>query len=247
MTDRTFPQLGLDLLERSLDVVDLTRPIYEGMPQWFGHQKTFIMVNQTHDEFKDKWKTHCGFEAHNLLISEHVGTHTDAIFEYEPAGPKLDESPLSFYYGPAVCVDVEPFVESDVELLSEEKLLAAVAASGQEIRRGDVLLLHFGYGDRVWPALAYAERNPGLSRKATRWIAEQGVVNIGVDQMSIDSSEDAEFSAHLVCGEYGIVNTESLTNLSKIKNERVLYIGLPLNITGGTGSPIRAIAIREAQ
>lgn len=247
MTDRTFPQLGLDLLERSLDVVDLTRPIYEGMPQWFGHQKTFIMVNQTHDEFKDKWKTHCGFEAHNLLISEHVGTHTDAIFEYEPAGPKLDESPLSFYYGPAVCVDVEPFVESDVELLSEEKLLAAVAASGQEIRRGDVLLLHFGYGDRVWPALAYAERNPGLSREATRWIAEQGVVNIGVDQMSIDSSEDAEFSAHLVCGEYGIVNTESLTNLSKIKNERVLYIGLPLNITGGTGSPIRAIAIREAQ
>lgn len=247
MTDRTFPQLGLDLLARDLDVVDLTRPIYEGMPQWFGHQKTFIMVNQTHDEFKDKWKSNCGFEAHNLLISEHVGTHTDAIFEYEPAGPKLDESPLAFYYGPAVCIDVEPFVESDIELLSEEKLVAAVEASEQEIRRGDVLLLHFGYGDKVWPALAYAERNPGLSREAVRWIAEQGVVNIGVDQMSIDSSEDPEFSAHLVCGEYGIVNTESLTNLSKIKNERVLYIGLPLNITGGTGSPIRAIAIREAR
>ncbi|BCW86416.1 cyclase family protein [Paenarthrobacter ureafaciens] len=245
MSERSFPQLGAELLTRSLDVVDLTRPIYEGMPQWFGHQKTFIMVNQTHEEFTQKWKTKCGFEAHNLLISEHVGTHTDAIFEYAPDGPKLHESPLAFYYGPAVCIDVEPWVESDIELLSKEKLLASVEASGQEIRRGDVLLLHFGYGDRVWPELAYAERNPGLSREATQWIAEQGVVNIGVDQMSIDSSEDAEFSAHVVCAEYGIVNTESLTNLSEIKNERVLYLGLPLNIRGGTGSPIRAIAIRQ--
>lgn len=246
-TNRMFPKLGTDLLDRpSLDVVDLTRPIYEGMPQWFGHQKTFIMVNQTHDEFMDKWKSACGFEAHNLLISEHVGTHTDAIFEYAKDGPKLDESPLSFYYGPAVCIDVEPFVESDVELLSEEKIVQAVAASGQEIHRGDVLLLHFGYGDRVWPDLAYAERNPGLSREAAQWIAEQGVVNIGVDQMSIDSSEDPEFSAHVICAEYGIVNTESLTNLSSIKNERVLYLGLPLNIRAGTGSPIRAIAIRQA-
>ena len=135
-------------------------------------------------------------------------------------------------------------MESDIELLSKEKLVASVEASGQEIRRGDVLLLHFGYGDKVWPELAYAERNPGLSREAAQWIAEQGVVNIGVDQMSIDSSEDAEFSAHMVCAEYGIVNTESLTNLSEIKNERVLYFGLPLNIRGGTGSPIRAIAIR---
>ena len=82
-----LPLLGTDLLDRGMDVVDLTRPIYEGMPQWFGHQKTFIMRNQTHEEFKETWKTSCGFEAHNLLISEHCGTHTDAVFEYDESGP----------------------------------------------------------------------------------------------------------------------------------------------------------------
>lgn len=244
MSDRTFPTMGVELLARDFEVIDLTRPIYEGMPQWFGHQKTFVMLNQTHEEFKKKWKTDRGFEAHNLLISEHVGTHADAVFEYDPEGPKLDESPLAFYYGSAVCIDVEPWVESDVAMLSRDALQQAVETSGQQINAGDVLLLHFGYGDRVWPGQEYAERNPGLSGEATRWIAEQGVVNIGVDQMSIDSSEDPDFSAHVVCGEFGIVNTESLTNLSKIRNERVLYFGLPLNIREGTGSPVRAVAIR---
>lgn len=242
---RNFPKLGDELLERKHRVIDLTREIYEGMPQWFGHQKTFVMLNQDHEEFKQKWKTDWGFQAHNLLMSEHVGTHTDAIFEYDPDGPNLTESPLEFYYGPAVCIDVEPYLESDEEMLSAEKLREAIAASGQEIRRGDIVLLHFGYGDRVWPDRAYAEMNPGLSSEAVRLLADAGVVNVAVDHMSIDSSADPDFSAHRVCAEYGIVNTESLTNLGLIKNQRIQYYGLPLNIRGGTGSPIRAIAVIE--
>ena len=102
---RSYPRLGAALLERRRTAIDLTRPIFQGMPQWFGHQKTFVMTNQTHEEFKIIWKTACGFEAHNLLISEHCGTHTDAVFEYDESGPHLDESPLEYWYGDAVCVD----------------------------------------------------------------------------------------------------------------------------------------------
>ena len=78
-----YPTLGPKILERRMRVIDLTREIFEGMPVWFGHQKTFISTNQTHDEFKKVYKTELGFEAHNLLISEHAGTHTDAVFEYD--------------------------------------------------------------------------------------------------------------------------------------------------------------------
>jgi len=46
------PANGPELLRRSGRVVYLTRPIYEGMPMWFGHQKTYISVNQDHDGFK---------------------------------------------------------------------------------------------------------------------------------------------------------------------------------------------------
>ena len=40
-----------------------------------------------------------GFEAHNWLLSEHTGTHTDAIVEYEPGGASLEDTPLEYYYG----------------------------------------------------------------------------------------------------------------------------------------------------
>jgi kynurenine formamidase len=237
----SWPALGTKLLERSVEIVDLTRPIYEGMPQWFGHQKTFIMRNQSHDEFKEIWKTSCGFEAHNLLISEHCGTHTDAIFEYDDAGPHLDESPLAFWYGPAFCLDVSAVRYPDY--FTSDVLEAALAASGLEIRSGDIGLLHTGHGDRVFPTRTYCEQYPGLSRDGAEWLAKKGVVNIGVDNLSIDHSDDGEFSAHMVCKEFGIVNTESLTNLDKVANKRFFFIGLPLNIREGTGSPIRAIAL----
>src|SRR5699024_5801064 len=102
--------------------------------------------NQTHEEFKDKWKTDWGFQANNLLMSEHVGTHTDAIFEYDSEGPTLEESPLEFYYDTAICVDLAPYIESDDEIISAEKMEKAVAASAVTIERGDIVLLHCGYG-----------------------------------------------------------------------------------------------------
>lgn len=238
-----YPKLGDEVLKRRIRVVDLTREIFEGMPVWFGHQKTFINTNQTHDEFKDIYKTEMGFEAHNLLISEHAGTHTDAVFEYDRNGPTIDKSPLAYYYGDAICLDVSAVQYPGY--LTTEVLEEALKLSGQEIRKGDTVLLYTGVGDQNYPGLAYTDKYPGLTRDAALWLAQQGVINIGVDNVAIDHSDDSAFSGHVVCGEYGIVNTEGLTNLDQIAGLRFLYFGLPLLIRNGTGSPIRAVAILD--
>lgn len=240
-TGREYPKFGAEVLQRRMRVIDLTREIFEGMPVWFGHQKTFINTNQTHDEFKDIYQTELGFEAHNLLISEHAGTHTDAVFEYDRNGPTIDKSPLEYYYGDAICLDVSAVQYPDY--LTPTVLADALARSGQEIRKGDTVLLYTGVGDQHYPDLAYTDKYPGLNRDGALWLAEQGVINIGVDNVAIDHSDDTGFSGHVVCGEYGIVNTEGLTNLDQIVGQRFLYFGLPLLIRAGTGSPIRAVAI----
>jgi kynurenine formamidase len=240
-TARQFPTLGPDLLDKRIEVVDLTRELFEGMPMWFGHQKTFITTNQTHDQFMEQHKTPMGFEAHNLIISEHAGTHTDAIFEYDREGPTIDVAPLGFYYGDAVCLDVTGVEYPDY--ITPEILAGALDRSGLEIRRGDTVLLHSGVGDRHFPDVSYTEQYPGLTREAAIWLAEKGVINIGIDNVAIDHSDDTTFAGHVVCGEYGIVNTESLTNLDKVVGRRFLFFGLPLRIRNGTGSPIRAIAV----
>ena len=238
---RTYPRFGQEVLQRRVRVVDLTREIFEGMPMWFGHQKTFINTNQTHDQFRTAYNTHLGFEAHNLLISEHAGTHTDAVFEYDPHGPTIDKSPLEYYYGEAICLDLRTVQYPNY--ITPDDLEAALDTSGQEIRKGDTVILYTGYGDSTYPDMAYTEKHTGLNRDAALWLAQQGVINIGVDNVAIDHADDTEFSGHNVCGEYGIVNTEGLANLDKVVGQRFLYFGLPLFIRNGTGSPIRAVAV----
>jgi kynurenine formamidase len=238
-----MPRVGSGALERRVKVVDLSREIYEGMPIWPGHQRPFVMTNQTHDGFLERWGTKVGFEAHNWLLSEHTGTHTDAIFEYDAGGPTLDETPLEYYYGDAICLDVSLVRHPDY--ITPDVLEQALAASGQEIRRGDIVLLYTGHGDRTYPSREFVDVYSGLSREAAIWFAERGVVNIGVDALSIDHTDDEDFSGHMVCAEYQIVNTENLTNLDKLLGKRFLFFGLPLNFRRGTGSPIRAVAVIE--
>ena len=235
------PLLGSDLLERPGRIVELSGEIYTGMPTFALHQQPFIFVNHTHAESVERFGVRMPFEAHNLLISEHTGTHADAIFEYDPKGPTLDATPLAYYYGDAVCLDMTDVRHPDY--IEPEALDRALARSGQEIRRGDIVLLYTGHRERTWPSQTYLVDQAGLGDAGARWLAERGVVNIGIDAVSIDHSDDPEMSAHVVCREYHIVNTESLCNLHEVVGQRFTYFGLPLNIRGGTGSPIRAIAV----
>lgn len=245
-----FPQLGPELLERGGTVIDLTRPLFDGMPMWFGHQKMFIVTNQDHAGWRRAHKTDAGFYARNLIMSEHTGTHTDGINEYHESGPAVDEVPLSYYWGDAVVLDMThvTFVDPDPEgqgyateadiRIAEAKL----AEHGEEIRSGDICILWFDCGDRLFPDQKFLEEYPGLSWDGAEYLAKKGVVNIGTDCVGIDNPLDAQFSGHMVCKKYGIVNTENLSNLESLVNKRVLFFGLPLNIQGGTGSPIRAFA-----
>ncbi|MDX6535495.1 MAG: hypothetical protein QOF68_3239 [Gaiellales bacterium] len=240
---RATPKGGDQLLERGLKLIDLSRNIEQGMPLWPGHQLPFMFVNQDHEGFKKRWGTSVGFEAHNWLMSEHTGTHTDAVIEYVPGGPSIDETPLAFYYGSAICLDVTHVRHPD--WLTPEVLEDALAKSGQEIRPGDIVLLYTGHADRTFGTKEFIDTYTGLSREGAIWLAERGVVNIGIDQLAIDHSDDLEFSGHMVCGEYGIVNTEVLTNLDLLLGKRFMYMGLPINFKDGTGSPIRAVAWLE--
>jgi kynurenine formamidase len=237
------PTLGAELLERRIELVDLTGEFYQGMPMFALHQAPFIMVNHTHEEAITRLGVNLPFSARNLLISEHTGTHTDAIYEYDEDGPTLSQSPLSYYWGDAVCIDVSDTVYPD--RIEPDVLERALERSGQEIRKGDIVLLYTGTHEKLWPEQRYITEYTGLSEAGARWLAERGVVNIGIDAVSIDAWDDADFMAHIVCKEFQIVNTESLTNLSKVANKRFLFMGLPLAIKDGTGSPIRAVALLD--
>ena len=227
-----------------LRLVDLSQEIFQGMSVFPMHQPTFIMTNMTHEEnMQSTGSKKLGFSARNLLISEHGGTHSDGVWEYRKEGPTIDKMPLEYFWGSALCVDLS-FVPAtrSIEIRDLER---AVKASGQEILKGDIFLMYTAHYDRNFGTDKWQTEYSGLSYSAAKWLAEKGVVNIGVDAPAIDHPADLDFSGHLICGQYDITNTENLCNLDKVVNRRFLYFGLPLKIRDGSGSPIRAVALLE--
>lgn len=229
----------------SLRMIDLSQEIYQGMDVFPMHQKTFIMKHMTHEENMEvTGSKKLGFSARNLLMSEHAGTHTDGVWEYNKEGPTVDEMDLGHFWGSAICLDLSHIRYPDY--FQPKDLEEALRRSGQEIRKGDIVLLFTGHHDRNFGTEMFQKEYSGLSYEGAKWLAEKGVVNIGVDAPAIDlTPDDIDFSGHLVCGEYGMTNTENLCNMNELINKRFLYMGLPLKIRKGSGSPIRAVALVE--
>ncbi|MCT4593559.1 MAG: cyclase family protein [Anaeromicrobium sp.] len=227
-----------------LSLIDLSQEIFQGMSVFPMHQPTFIMVNMTHEEnMKLTGSKTLGFSARNLLISEHGGTHSDGVWEYNPSGPTIDKMPMEYFWGSAICIDLSHMGPD--KYIEPEDLEEALKNSGQEILKGDIVLLYTGHYDRNFGTDKWQTEYTGLSYQGAKWLAHMGVVNIGVDAPAIDHPDDLDFSGHLICGEYHISNTENLCNLDKVVNKRFLYMGLPLKIRDGSGSPIRAVALVE--
>lgn len=230
------------------ELIDLSQEIYEGMPVFGMHQKTFFMLNQTHEKnMKDTGSPTLGFAARNMLISEHGPTHSDAVWEYNPEGPTIDKMDLKLFWGDAICIDVSHIrYPQYVEIVDVEAALAKVKL---EIRKGDIFFMFTGHYDRTYPDNGYGgldSKYTGVSCALAEWLAKKGVVNIGVDAPAIDQTpDDLDFSGHWICGKYGMTNTENLRNLDKLVGKRFLYMGLPLRIRAGSGSPIRAVALIE--
>ena len=227
-----------------LRMIDLSQEIFQGMSVFPMHQPTFIMTNMTHEEnMKKTGSAKVGFSARNLLISEHAGTHTDAISEFKPRAATIDKMPLELFWGSAVCADLSGVPPN--RCIEPHDIESAVHKCGQELCKGDIFLIYTGHYNRYFNTDKWQTDYTGLSYNGAKWLAERGVVNIGIDTPSIDHPRDLDFSGHLVCGEYEITNTENLCNLDKLIGHRFLFLGLPLKIRNGSGSPIRAVALVE--
>ena len=111
-------------------IIDLSQEIYEGMPVFGMHQKTFFMVNQTHEQnMKDTGSKTLGFSARNMLISEHGPTHSDAVWEFKPDGPTIENMAMELFYGDAICVDLRHIRYPDyIEVKDIEEALKKLQA-----------------------------------------------------------------------------------------------------------------------
>jgi len=224
-------------------VIDLSQEIYTGMPVYPGHAKTVIWEHMSHDESRRTIGTGFSYQSSGIMMCDHGPTHIDSIshLSTDPDAPAVDEIPLEHCITSAICLDM-----SDVPVQTQfgpEKIEAELKRWSLDIQKGDTVLFYTGHYDNYYGKPEYASHQPGLTKEATEFIIDKGVVNFGVDNTSPDMFLDKTYPCHTVCSERRVTHMENLCNLDKLVGKRFTFIALPLRIRKGTGSPLRAIAV----
>lgn len=163
-----------------------------------------------------------------LTFSPHTGSHADAYYHYQGDGAYPASMPLNPYIGPARVVTV---TKKDGPLYPDD--FAQVDLTG--MRR---LLIHSHVSDLAddqWPDMF-----PYLSVALIEWLAEMGVILVGLDSPSVDAFTSTDLPCHHALRRVQMVNLETLF-LRDVPDGMYELIALPLKLDGVCGSPVRAI------
>jgi len=223
-------------------IVDLSRELYHRTPNYPGHSAIIHGVWKTHEEsFADGGNVH-GLASMYFAMPDHGGTHIDAPLHFDKRGEGIDQYPLEKCIVPGICIDLR-HIAARAEITPDD-LKAAVEKCGHGVPEGGTVLLCTGHHERTFPRKEYGTENSGVNVKATEWLAAQGAVHFGIDSMRPGPEGKENLLVHKACFELGITHIESLCNLEALLGAGPFtFIGLPMKWRGGTGSPIRAVAV----
>lgn len=196
------------------------------------------------------------YAAHRFRAAEHGGTHIDAPIHFHAERWTVDEIPIERLVGPGVRVDVSEACSADRNHRVSRDDLAGFEAAHGRIPDGAIVLLQTGFG-RFWPDrrtyLGTAERGeaavsklrfPGLHPEAARWLVEERRIRaVGLDTASIDHGPSRLFETHQTLFAANVPAFENLADLESLPDAGFSVVALPMKIRGGSGAPLRVIAI----
>lgn len=223
-------------------VVDLTHRLVRTFPAFLGPQAVFDEVLFTIEND--------GFYTKQWTFDEHIGTHIDTPGHFSPGGALVDQLDPQTLLAPLVVIDIKRRAAADPNATVQPEDLVAYERRHGRIPRGALVCMNSGWdakvddGDAFRGGAGFPDLNfPGFSADATDWlIAKRDVVGIGVDTMSLDPGNSADFAVHvgfLGSGRYGI---ENLANLDHIPAKGALGFVGPIPWEEGSGGPCRVLA-----
>jgi kynurenine formamidase len=136
-------------------------------------------------------------------------------------------------------------------IITVEDIEGALDLAGVDIREGDAVLFHTGWG-QLWMVdnEAYGANEPGPGITAIRWLAAKNILMTGADNYAMEASpgEDPNrpIEGHQWLLNRGIYNIENL-DLNQLAADRVYefaFIFSPMKLVGATGAPGNPIAVR---
>lgn len=257
----TLAQFAQEIAAGAVRVVDLTHTLSAGfpalqLPPQFGQVWAFRSERISHyDDAGPAWYWN------NFCCGEHTGTHFDAPVHWvtgkDHPNNTVDTIDVRRFIAPAVVVDASAEVAgNDDWLLTVEFLLAWEARHGR-IPAGAWVLFRTDWSRRIADPAAYVNlrddgaHTPGPTQAAVEWlIAERRVHGFGVETINTDAGQSyawpVPYPCHTLMHGANRFGLQCLRNLDQLPPTGAVIVAAPLKIEGGSGSPLRVLALVAA-
>ena len=196
------------------------------------------------------------YASNRLEMAEHGGTHIDAPIHFSKGGQTLDQVPIERLVGTGVRIDVTAQCARDRDYRVSIQDFERWEATHGRISTRAIVLVDTGFA-RLWPSRqrylgtemrgqegVQALHFPGLHPEAAAWLVrERQVKAVGIDTASIDYGQSSKFETHVALLSQNVPVFENLSDLRDLPYRGFDVIALPMKIAGGTGGPLRVIAV----
>jgi kynurenine formamidase len=244
----TAPGPAIDLARYEL--VDLTYPFDEETLYWPTSPGGFeleVLAHGTDEQGRF-------YAANRFAAPEHGGTHLDAPIHFADGRRTVEEIPLPQLVAPAVVLDVREQAAADLDYRLTRSDLAAWEAEHGRVPPGSIVLLHTGWGNRYPDRAAYfGDDTPGDAsdlhfpaygeEAAAMLVEERRVAVLGLDTPSLDHGPSTDFPVHRVAAAANVPGLENVAQVDRLPSTGAWVIALPMKIAGGTGGPVRIVAL----
>ncbi len=256
--NKTLAAFSAAIEQASIKIVDLTQTLTDTfptlqLPPQFGQVWAFKKEKiSQYDENGPGWYWN------NFSCGEHTGTHFDAPIHWisgkDQPNNSVDTIPLHHFIAPAVVVDASQQVAENPDWILTVEFLEQWELVNGKIPSQAWLLLRTDWSKKAYSPeqfLNLAEdgpHTPGPSAEAVSWLINQrDVKGFGVETINTDAGQSYAWPLAYPChtlmhgaNKYGL---QCLKNLDKLPATGVVIIATPLKIEGGSGSPLRVIAL----
>lgn len=245
------------LFSGKFEFVDLGQPLNEDtllleLPPPFANTPGFSrQVISKYDDKGPAWFWH------SFTCGEHVGSHFDAPTHWVTGkdGLSVDQIPAADFVGEAIVIDLTEDSKKNADRLLEVADILNFEKQYGKIPAHSWVVMKTGWGKYAQNAEKFFNvgadgmpHTPGPSVEAVTFLVkERDVLGFCTETVGTDAGIAATFTPMFPChnmmqgaGKFGLTQ---LNNLDKLPPRGAVIIALPLKITGGSGSPVRPIAI----
>jgi kynurenine formamidase len=245
-----------DLVAGKIKVIDLTQTLSAefptiALPPQFGQCAPFRLEEiSRYDDRGPAWYWN------NFSCGEHTGTHFDAPIHWV-SGKDLpnnttDTIPARNFIAPACVIDCSRESAADADFILTVAVIEAWEKKHGKIPAGNWAFLRTDWSKKSGAAYANLKQDgahtPGPDPDAVRFLVEQrDVCGFGVETIGTDAGQAHNFTppypAHFYMHGKGRYGLQCLANLDQLPPTGALIVSPPLKIKGGSGSPLRVLAL----